>query len=267
MKKLPLVSVIMPVFNAQKYVASAIRSILNQKYKNFELIIIDDHSIDGSLQILNKFKDHRIRVIKNKQNVGVTKSLNKGFKLANGEFIARMDADDISLPTRLERQITFIQRHPDVGVIGTNIEIINESGKLLLNKKTNFQENVYSALAFSNPILHPTVFMRKNIIKKYGGYDETLNGAEDYDLWLRLSRYTKVVNLPEVLLHYRLHIQGVSYKDIERIQTAFLKTQIKSVFAYHYPAWRLVFTFKPLFARLVPSLFKRWIYRNIYGYI
>ena len=266
MKTSPLISVIMPVFNSAKFIKESIKSILSQTYTKFELIIINDGSTDNTIKIISRFRDSRIIILSNKQRLGVAKSLNIGLKVVRGTFIARMDADDISLPHRFEKQVTFLLQNPQVGVVGTNVELINESGKKIRHRKVNIYLDVERALTYCNPIFHSSVLFQRNLIKRYGIYDENLNGAEDYDLWLRFSRHAKIINLPKTLLYYRAHAQGISFRNLQKIQISFLKTQLKSIFTYHYAPWRIIFTIKPFIMILLPNFLKRWIYRKVYAY-
>ncbi|WP_053362684.1 glycosyltransferase family 2 protein [Bacillus sp. FJAT-27251] len=201
------VTVLMPVFNGEKYLKQAIKSILRQTYKNFEFLIIDDGSTDKSVKIIKTYKDPRIRLVRNKKNIGLIKTLNKGLSLARGEYIARMDCDDISLPKRLEKQVEFMDQHPDIGVCGTAVKLI---GKKVKWQFPSDPDHIKCQLLFANTIAHPTAMIRKKVLNniKYEKYAH----AEDYHLWVTLSNKTKLTNLPEILLKYRQHSKQVSNK-------------------------------------------------------
>ncbi|PLT27789.1 glycosyltransferase family 2 protein [Peribacillus deserti] len=201
------VTVLMPVFNGEKYLKQAIDSILSQTYKNFEFLIIDDGSKDKSIKIIKKYKDPRIRLVRNKKNIGLIKTLNKGLSLSRGKYIARMDCDDISLPERLEKQVEFMEQHPDIGVCGTALELIDKEVKWYYPTDPDYLK---CKLLFICCIPHPTVMFRKKVLEniKYRKYEH----AEDYYLWVALSEKTKLVTLPEVLLKYRQHPNQVSNK-------------------------------------------------------
>lgn len=213
-----LISVVMSNYNThEEYLRPAIESILNQTYRNFEFIIIDDCSTDNSLQIIESYSDKRIKIIKNEQNLGITKSLNKGLAVAKGEFIARMDSDDIAFPTRFEKQIEFLKSNPEHIVCGTGIELIGEWEKKHSNKyicrtipkKYEFQIN----LLFGNfpNIAHPTAMFNHRLLKKHNIlYDEKYPLSQDYKMWISCSKYYECANLPETLLYYRVHKQAVS---------------------------------------------------------
>lgn len=206
-----LVSVVMPVYNAERYLCSAVESILNQTYSNFEFIIIDDCSTDNSYELLNNFadRDSRIKLFRNEINLKLPKTLNFGLSQANGDYIARMDADDISHEDRLEKQVRFLNDHPDIHVCGTAINLINKEdvviGKINYPEKSNEIEICMSL--YGNVIVHPSVMMRKSIfIDRDVYYLETYsNDAEDYELWIRMLRNGfKFANIGECLLNYRV---------------------------------------------------------------
>lgn len=209
----PTISVIMSVYNTNKsFLAEAIESILNQTYPNFEFIIIDDNSTDGSLSIIEQYmsKDDRIVLIKNKTNIGLTKSLNKGLKLAKGQYIARMDADDVSLPDRFKQQIEYMENNSHVTVIGG----IAYSGAEVTNRWFNENTKIEKALfLFGNAgIAHPTAFIRKSFLDFHHiKYDENLKKSQDYALWLDIVQQGGVIQrLPEFVLKYRIHEGQIS---------------------------------------------------------
>jgi glycosyltransferase involved in cell wall biosynthesis len=212
MKDEPLVSVVMPVFNGEKYLSQAIDSILNQTFRDFEFIIIDDGSADGTAKLLQLYarKDARIRIL-SQRNQGLISTLNRGCEESRGHYIARMDADDISVPDRFAKQVAFLGVHPEVAVVGGAAQFINDQGLLPdgLRHPTESAEvavklQTYCALA------HPTVMMRRKVVKAVGGYRIAFPDAEDYDLWLRIAEGHDLANLPDIVLHYRLHANQVS---------------------------------------------------------
>jgi glycosyltransferase involved in cell wall biosynthesis len=215
-----LVSVLMSVYNGEKYVAKAIESILNQSFAPFEFVVIDDASTDHTKDILTSFSDSRIRIYQNSSNKGLTRSLNIGLDLCKGKYIARMDSDDLSHPNRLARQVDFLEKHPSIGVIGADYERITpdgtHTGKFCIHRPD--WELVHWMLNFENPISHPTVCLRTGLVRQVGGYNEDFQYTQDYDLWGRLARITCMANLPEVLLYYR---SG----DENQISTANLQSQ------------------------------------------
>lgn len=199
----PKVSVIMPVFNGKRYLREAIDSILAQTFTDYEFIIIDDGSTDGTRDIINSYSDQRIVNLHHHTNLGITRSLNDGLKVARGELIARQDADDISLPERLALQVNFLNSNKKVGLVGTRwLRTINENESRAASCHTmNF--DIKFLLLFSNQFVHTSVVFRKRLIDQFGGYSEQHNGSEDYELWTRLSCHTLFANLENVLVTYR----------------------------------------------------------------
>lgn len=203
----PKVSVVLSVCNGSVYLRDSVGSILNQTFQDFEFIIIDDGSTDNSWEILTEYAkcDRRIRLNKNEENVGLTKSLNKGLKLAQGEYIARQDADDISLPNRLQLQVNFLNTHPEVGALGSAIEFIDPQGKILKKQELPEDHNSLKALLLINNCLwHSSMTMRKNLLQKLGGYNEEMLCTQDYDLWWRIACNSCLASLPDILSRYRL---------------------------------------------------------------
>lgn len=203
----PRLSVILPVYNASEYISTAVLSILAQSYTDFELIVIDDHSTDDTLEILEGIIDSRIRLIKKSVNSGYVESLNLAVRISNGIYIARMDADDISLPKRFEKQVSFLNENPEVAAVATRIKLINQFGEIKGDWKNDIQRTtrteIRKGMPFANNICHPSVMLRKSIFLNYQ-YDQDQYGSEDWDLWLRLLRHGYVIDkLDEVLLHYR----------------------------------------------------------------
>jgi glycosyltransferase involved in cell wall biosynthesis len=204
-ENLPLVSVIIPIYNGAAYLREAIESILLQTYSNFELIIINDGSKDESASIIKQFHDPRIRYF-NQANQGLASTLNRAIELARGEYVARQDQDDISLPQRFEKQVAFLQTYPDHGMVGTWAEII-EGTKITGRIHQHPAENAVLKfdLLFNNPFVHSSMMIRKSVFNKVGLYsiDKTRQPPEDYELWSRVAREFEVANIPEPLVLYR----------------------------------------------------------------
>jgi hypothetical protein len=202
----PEVSVLMSVYNGERYLRESIESILSQTFTDFEFIIVDDGSFDSTATILRNYRDPRMVLLSNEVNIGLTHSLNRGLAVARGRFIARQDADDVSLPNRLERQVLFLREHPAVGILGSCCQLIDRDGrKLWLYQVPTHDLNIRWKSLLENPFAHPSVMMRRDILTGNGlSYDETLQVAQDYDLWTRMMRYTQGANLTEPLIHYRL---------------------------------------------------------------
>ncbi len=206
----PRVSVVMSVHNGEKYLREAIDSILSQTFTDFEFIIINDGSTDSSEHIIRSYDDQRIRSVTQEKNIGLPASLNIGFALARGEYLARMDADDISVPERLRTQVTFLDEHPTIGVAGGWAQVFGHEAPHIWKNPTNPDE-VDALLLFSCCLLHPTTMIRRSILTKHHlRYNEQFTTAQDYELWSRVREVTQLTNIPRILLHYRTYAPGDS---------------------------------------------------------
>ena len=224
----PLISVCMPVYNAERYLAEAIESILGQTFRDFEFLIIDDGSTDRSLAILERYaaRDARIR-LSSKPNAGYVVRLNEMLHQARGDLIARMDADDVALPERFARQVEFLRSHPEVDVVGGAQEHIDSKGyPLTVHYDPQGHEEI-SELAMSGacPINHPSVMMRRKALLAVGGYRVEMMPAEDLDLWLRMGERGRLANLPDVIMRYRVHDSSVS-ASLQRRQISHMQAAI-----------------------------------------
>jgi glycosyltransferase involved in cell wall biosynthesis len=202
------------VHNGEKYLREAVESVLAQTLTDFKFLIIDDGSTDASPQILRQFAaaDSRIQLV-TQPNAGLTRTLNRGLKLAETEFVARMDSDDVCLPTRLKAQVAFLREHADVSLVGSSVELIDPEGCPIWPKPGVLVEHEKidaDLLRKGWPIVHPAVMMRKNAVMAIGGYDETYLTNQDHDLFLRLAEHGRVANLPQTLLKYRQHFDSIS---------------------------------------------------------
>ena len=205
----------MAVYNGEKYLRHAIDSLLAQTFTDFEFIIVDDGSTDATSQIIQGYDDERIRFIQNEENIGLTRSLNKGLALAGGEYIARMDGDDVSLPDRLAKQVAFMEANHEVGACGTWARDIDQAGKVIRNREALTGDDLDSFYWRVSPLIHPTVMFR--FTPSLGPwYDETVPVAQDYDLWLRIRAEQRLSNLPEYLLLYRVHEESITAAKAER---------------------------------------------------
>lgn len=217
---MPRVSVILPVYNAAAYLKEAIDSVLAQTFTDFELIIINDGSTDGSEQIIKGYSDRRIKYFKNEENRGLIFTLNNAIDKAEGSFIARMDADDICLPERLEEQVKWLQNRPATDIVASFSDEMDETGKKIgyfeKDRKTATAKQIRNKMPVYNCLTHPTVMGRAQIFKQYK-YSFTQPNIEDYDLWLRLLADGKVIEkVPKVLLLYRVHQSSVTQTKLRR---------------------------------------------------
>ena len=215
------ISVVMPTYNTPvQYLTEAVDSILNQSFQDFEFIIIDDGSTNGSDVYLKSLQDQRVKIIWNPCNLGVTKTLNIGLQNANGKYIVRMDSDDISYPTRFEKQYAFMENNPNVIVCGTNIEFIGAQSGITRNKIDNI-ELYRCKLLFYNPgPTHPSVIIRNETLRNNNiQYNEKLKYAQDYDLWTTIIHYGEIAILDDILLRYRVHDKQVTIaNNVEQSQ-------------------------------------------------
>lgn len=203
----PPISVIMPVYNAESYLKESISSILNQTFSDFEFIIIDDGSTDNSKKIIRSFKDKRIVLLENETNIKLVKTLNRGIEAAKGMYLARMDADDIACPERLCKQVAFLKKYPLIGLCGTWYKNIGD--KKGVTKLAVSHEEIVFRLLVHFEMLHPSWMLRTDIIKKHNIKYEDLYG-EDYDFLIRFINYSKIANIPEVLMMYRQFSNSMS---------------------------------------------------------
>ncbi len=217
MSQSPILSVILPVYNCEKFVSEAVQSVLNQTFSDFELLIIDDCSTDATVSIIQSFSDDRINLICKKKNSGYTDSLNYAISIAKGNYIARMDGDDVCLPSRFQKQIKIMNADEEVILCGTAVQIIDSD--TILKHPIN-HDYIKLKLCFSNAFFHPTVMFRKEVFNTFQ-YNKNFEPAEDYDLWTQLVFKGKVINIDEVLLKYRVHANQISnYKNEIQVNSA-----------------------------------------------
>ena len=216
-----LVTTILPVYNGECYISQALTSVLGQTYTNQEILVINDGSTDSTKQILDDFcmRDNRIKVIDNPQKLKVVKSLNIGLKHAKGDLIARIDADDIWMPEKLELQVKMFNEDMDLHLLGTAKYIIDERGRLVNQNSyfpyfsdTDIKRNIHKANLFT----HSSVMFRRSMVEKFGFYDEDFLNSEDYELWLRITNKVKVGILNKPLVKYRVHSKSVTSLRIQQ---------------------------------------------------
>lgn len=269
----PLVSVIMPVYNAEAFLVKAIESILNQTYQNFELIIINDHSADNSWKIIKKYKDKypkKIKAINLKKNLnrGGDACANVGLKYARGKYIARMDADDIAHPQRIKKQVIFLEKNPQIFLVGTNANVIDEKDQKIGQKNVPLDhQSILNSFFIFNPIIHPSVMFRRFKGKKRFFYPIRFSANNDYYAFFRLivSGY-KFANLKEKLLFFRIHKKNDTFTKIKEKFLNVLKIRLLMVFKFNYkPSLKQWFIF---FTQIITVLFfPEFIIKNIYLYL
>lgn len=221
----PLVSVLTPVYNAEKFLDGMLESIRGQTLNEIEFILVDDGSEDSSRLIIDRHarEDQRIRIIQHTQNLGIVKALNHGLEACNGKYIARMDADDIALPNRLKTQVAYMEENPKIAVLGTAISYIDEEGEQLGWIR---RCEVEGSLLNQNPLLHPTVIIRRDILETNQlRYKSQFQYAEDYYLWLEIAKISKIWALNEVLLYYRISKSALRVRKLKPMISATLKVK------------------------------------------
>ncbi|QIK54208.1 glycosyltransferase [Dysgonomonas sp. HDW5B] len=229
---MPKLSIIMPVFNTEKYLREAIDSIIQQSFTDWELLIINDGSTDSSENIIQSYTDKRIQYHRNDQNIGLISTLNKGIDICTGDYIARMDADDISEKDRFKIQLAFLAENKEYAMCGSYAKVIdennNETGKIL-NLQTN--DFLQINLLFSVPFIHPSMMFRREVLKN-NYFDPKYKHAEDYELWCRIANNYKIANIPDYLLRYRWHTNNVSvtYSQIqENIKNKIICKELQNI--------------------------------------
>lgn len=220
MNDFPILSVLMPVFNSELFVADAIKSILNQSFKDFEFLILDDCSKDKSLKIIKDLAktDFKIKVFKNEKNLGVVESRNKLINFSKGKYIAWIDSDDIALENRFEKEIKFLEEHPEIGMVGAYPIIIDENGKE--TGKWLFEtdpQKLKIEQFFHSPFLSSSVMIRKNCLPQ-NFYDSRFPVSEDFDLYSKISEHSETANIPEFLVKYRINSKGLSKSNTEKME-------------------------------------------------
>lgn len=223
--KKPRVSVIMPVYNSEKFLRTAIDSILNQTFTDFELIILHDPSTDRSWEIITSYTDPRIRPVNNESRLGISGTLNKGIELAQGVYIARMDGDDVSLPNRLMEQVAFMDSHCEIGISGSWVKVIGDKTEYVWEYYTD-PDKVKASILFVASLAHPTVIMRKSLLDTYNlRYEDFHGSAEDYELWSRASECFRMANMGKVLLNYRVSGDNTSSVFLDKVMQASQKVR------------------------------------------
>jgi len=233
----PLVSVLMPAYNAEKFIAEAIESILNQTFKDFEFIIVDDCSTDSTWEIIQRYsqKDSRIIGVRNEENLYIAKALNKGMQYTSSNFIARMDADDISLPNRIDQQFNLINSNKQIAVVGGNIILIDESGQKIGNRTYPVGDREIKARMFKHsPFAHPATMFRKDSFVEFSGYNSRWSPSEDIDLWFKIGTKYQFANIPNNVLKYRYFQSSHSNKKLRYVEFMTLQIRLNAIKNLHY---------------------------------
>ncbi|MDN3642103.1 glycosyltransferase [Lutimonas halocynthiae] len=255
------VSIVMSAYNCESFLEQALESLINQSYQEFELILFDDASTDSTKKIIQNFalKDTRIITVFNDVNKGLTANLNIGISLSKGEYIARMDADDIALPSRIEKQVKFLDDHQEIDLVGSAAFDINENGdEIQLRKSPKSHDDIIALLPKANPITHSTVMFRKKSFASIGYYNEAYRTTQDYEMWFRAAgKGLKFHNLQEILLKYRIDNNYHKRKSLKyRLYDCKLRLQcFKHI---NLPFYRYYYALIPIILGLLPH--KLYVY-------
>ena len=266
MEKKPTITVLLSMYNAENYVGIAIESILKQTFSDFELIAVDDCSTDKSWDIVQQYMklDSRVIAKRNEVNLGGCKTLNVGLKLAKGKYIARLDNDDWSYPNRLEKQFDFLEAHPDVGIVGGVMEIMNQHGEVTGKRKYNISDQEIRNKIFRySPFSHPLVMIRKSILDKVGPYDPAYAPADDYELYFRIGNESQFANLPDVIMRYRVIPSSITFMQTKKMELATInvRNQYSKNPNYNYTLVdKLYNTFQFFSIYIVPSRLKIYLF-------
>jgi len=258
----------MPVYNAEVYLQEAIESILNQTFKDFEFIIIDGYSTDNSYEIIKKYAkiDGRIVAIRTDENLKLIETLNMAIRIAKGKYIARMDADDISLSNRLQKQFDYMENNSEIGISGGTMQIIDTKGKVIGKRKYHLNdEHIRKNIFLYSPFSHPLIIIRKEILDKTGCYDPEYSHAEDYELYFRIGKYAKFGNLEDILLKYRVHKKSVTISKIQKMEAMTLKIRKKYSTGYGYSMtlYDKIYNMIIRMTYFIPYKIKIWIFNFI----
>jgi len=248
----PVISVLMGVRDGAPWVAGAIESILGQTLTDLELIVVDDGSTDDTPMLLTGLRDPRL-VVERQAPAGLTRALGRALARARAPLVARLDADDVARPDRLERQHAFMAAHPEVGLLGTAARVVDEAGREVGTiRPPEDDATLRRTLIRRNPFVHSSIMARAALVTRAGGYDGAFPVAQDYDLWLRLSALTRMANLPEALVTRRLVAGRVTAaRDDDRLR-AEARARWRAVRRGAYPPWSAVWAVRPLLALAVP---------------
>jgi glycosyltransferase involved in cell wall biosynthesis len=264
------ISVVMPVYNAEAYLKDSIESILCQTFTDFEFIIVYDRSTDNSYKIIEEYskKDERIVVIKNETVGGIPEARTKGTKYAKGKYIAVVDADDISILTRFEKQYNYLEKHNDCGVVGGFIELFDSDKGIIIGVRRYYEddENLRKRLFLYCPIAQPVCMIRREVFDNIGYYDPKYSIAEDLDLWFRIGTKYKFANIQEILLKYRVHNESSTISKIQKMEALTLELRKKYSHGYGYSMtlFDIIYNLLIKISRsFVPYRIKIWVFNYI----
>ena len=262
------ISVITPAYNVEKYIGSAIDSIFTQTFQEFEFIIIDDCSTDRTWDIICEYaaKDSRIKAIKNEKNLGIAGNRNKGVRLAQGEYIVWQDADDISMPMRIEKQLRYMESHPAVGIVGGFLHFFDNNGEKDFRKYDAEDSNLRRKIFRCSPVAQPAAMIRKKCLDDVGEYDLKYPPAEDLDISFRIGERYQFANLQEVVVKYREHPNSATFTRLKKIELSTLEIRKKYAERGKYKMlWidKIYNTLQFISIYVVPVKMKIWLFNKI----
>ena len=257
----PRVSILMAVYNCERYIDEAVESATSQLFIDWEFIIVDDCSTDKTYTCLQRWasSDQRIRLFRMETNKKQTLCLNYGLSHCRGQYVARLDADDIMLPERLEQQVKFLDDNPNVGLLGTAVNAIDENGAFICVQRVPCEDaDLRAVLPRLNPFFHPSVMIRKSVLEQVGSYDPVYKYAQDYDVWIRISEKSRIANLPGVFTKYRVIQSSISRSSIRFQASEHLTIQLRSIIRGLFSLTDLVYLWKPIAYMIAPAFLLRW---------
>jgi len=265
----PEISVVMPVYNSEKYLKESIESVLDQSFDDFEFIIVDDGSVDNSYNIINEYskKDDRIVILKNERNLGISETRTRGTKHAKGKYIAIVDADDVCLPSRFEKQYNYLESHNDCGVVGSFIEMFDSDTNKIIGTRKYYENdaNLRKRIFLYCPVAQPACMIRREVFDKVGYYDSTLVTSADLDMWFRIGTKYKFANIQEILLKYRVHKNSTTTSKIKTMEEITLGIRKKYSHGYGYSMtfYDRIYNMTIRITGFVPYNIKVWIFNFI----
>jgi len=267
--KKPLVSVVIPVYNAALYVEESLRSIINQTYNNLEILVIDDCSKDDSVKIVENIAktDPRVRLIKNKSNLGIGGNRDKGIKNSKGKYICWQDADDVSLPDRIEQQVDFLENHPKVGVVGGFITFFDVNGPSTTRKYAEDDQSLRGAIFKYNPVAQPASMARAECYKMVGGYDPHYRLSEDLEMLFRIGERYAFGNIQKVVLMYRQTESSLTASNLKNMEKATLeiRKRYSQSKAYDYSPGDALFNKLQSISMMMPFSLRMRLFKLIRG--
>ncbi len=264
-----LVSVIIPAYNAEQFIGEAIQSILDQTYQNIEIIIIDDNSSDSTLEVARAYadKDSRIALVHNDTNLGIGANRAKGVAMASGTFICWQDADDISLPTRIAKQVDLLVQHPDVGVVGGWIQFFDDSGEKSIRRYAKTDQKLRAKIFRYSPIAQPASMYRASCFEEVGIYDTTYRLSEDLEMLFRVGEKYQFANVQEVVLKYRQSPTSLTAQNLREMEkaTIAIRNSYKSSSAYHYKPFDAIYNILQKATIAMPATLRTKLFATIRG--